>query len=98
MGLEKLADQEFDAGDVPPHLEDRAVLLCISKIKRVHRSWTDMFLPDNTCENDEEERERGGMMIKRKGIHENRLDISLLFTCVYVGLAKEKREALYSIK
>lgn len=50
MGLEKLADQEFDAGDVPPHLEDRAVLLCVSKIKRVHGSWTDMLLPDNTWE------------------------------------------------
>lgn len=55
MALKKLADQEFDAGDVPPHLEHRAVLLCVSKIKRVHRSWTDMLLPDNTCENDEEE-------------------------------------------
>lgn len=49
MGLEKLADQEFDAGDVPPHLEDRAVLLCVGKIKRIYRSRTYMLLPNYTC-------------------------------------------------
>lgn len=36
VSLEKLADQEFDAGDVPPHLEDRAVLLRVGKIKRIN--------------------------------------------------------------
>lgn len=66
MGLEKLADQEFNAGDVPPHLEDRAVLLCVGKIKRVHRSRTDMLLPNYTCANDRVKKERGGeMMIKK---------------------------------
>lgn len=49
MCLEKLADQEFDAGDVPPHLEDRIVLLCVGKIKRVYRSRADMLLPNYTC-------------------------------------------------
>ena len=49
MGLEELADQEFDAGDVPPHLEDRIVLLRVGKVKRVHRSRADVLLPDYTC-------------------------------------------------
>lgn len=48
MGLEKLADQEFYACDVPPHLKDRAVLLCVGKIKRVYRSRADMLLPNYT--------------------------------------------------
>ena len=52
MGLEELADQEFDASDVPPHLKDRAVLLCVGKLKRVYRSWTNMLLPNYTCINE----------------------------------------------
>lgn len=48
MILEELADQQLDAGDVPPHLEDRAVLLCVGKIERVHRSRTHMLLPNYT--------------------------------------------------
>lgn len=59
MSLEKLADQEFDAGDVPPHLEDRAVLLCVRKIKRVHRSRADVLLPNYTCVNERVKKERG---------------------------------------
>lgn len=48
MGLEKFADQEFDAGDVPPHLQDRVVLLCVGIIERIYRSRTDVLLPNNT--------------------------------------------------
>lgn len=46
--LEKLAYQQFNAGDVPAHLEDRVVFLCVGKIKRVHRSRPDMLLPNYT--------------------------------------------------
>lgn len=99
MGLEKLADQEFDAGDVPPHLEDRAVLLCVGKIKRVHRSRTDMLLPNYTCANEKRQRGRNDdKKNKNKSMSENRLEISSLFTCVYVGLAEEQRQTLYSFK
>lgn len=40
------------------------------------------------------------MMIKNKNksMSENRLEISSLFTCVYVGLAEEQRQTLYSFK
>ena len=48
MGLEKFADQEFDAGDVPPHLQDRVVLLGVGIIERIYRSRTDVLLPNNT--------------------------------------------------
>lgn len=47
MSLEEFADQEFDAGDVPSHLEDRAVLLCVCKIKRIHRAGTHVLLPND---------------------------------------------------
>lgn len=75
MGLEKLADQEFDAGDVPPHLEDRVVLLCVGKIKRVYRSGADMFLPNYTCGKERvKKKKRGGeMVIKSKSVCESRL-------------------------
>lgn len=49
MKLEKLADKEFDSRDVPPDLQDRAVLLRESKIKGVHGSRTNMLLSDYTC-------------------------------------------------
>lgn len=52
MSLEELADQEFDAGDVPPNLEDRAVLLRVGKIKRVHGSRADVLLPNYPCVKD----------------------------------------------
>lgn len=49
VGLEELPNQQFDAGDVPPNLEDRAVLLRVGKIKRVHRAGPHVFLPNDTC-------------------------------------------------
>lgn len=54
LGLEELADQVFNASDVPPNLEDRAVFFCVGKIKRVNRSRTDMLLPNYTCRNKRE--------------------------------------------
>lgn len=56
MGLEKLADQELNASDVPPNLEDRAVFFCVGKIKRVNISRTDMLLPNYTCSNSKREK------------------------------------------
>lgn len=50
MGMEKFADQEFDTGDVPSHLKDRAVFFCVGKIKRVNRPRTDMLLSNDACE------------------------------------------------
>lgn len=58
MGLEELADQEFDASDIPPNLEDRAVLFCVGKIERVNRSRAYMLLPNYTCRNEKKKRER----------------------------------------
>lgn len=49
VGLEELANQQFDAGDVPPDLEDGAVLLRVGKVKRVDRARPHMFLPNDTC-------------------------------------------------
>lgn len=46
--LEKLAYQEFNAGDVPAHLEDRVVFLRVGKIKRVYRPRADVLLPNYT--------------------------------------------------
>lgn len=51
-GLEKLADQEFDASDVPPHLEDGTVFLCVGKVKGVNRSRANVLLSNYTCENE----------------------------------------------
>lgn len=48
MILKELADQELDASDVPPHLKDGAVLLCVGKIERVHRSRAHVFLTNYT--------------------------------------------------
>lgn len=59
MSLEKLTDQEFDPGDVPPHLEDGVIFLRVRKIKRVNRSRTNVLLTNYTCEN-QTEREREG--------------------------------------
>lgn len=50
MGLEELADQEFYSGDVPAHLENRAVFLSVGEIKRVNRPRTDVLLSNYTCE------------------------------------------------
>lgn len=50
VSLEKLADQEFNASDVPPRLEDRAVFLCVGKVKGVNRSRANVLLSNYTCE------------------------------------------------
>lgn len=50
VSLEKLADQEFNASDVPPHLEDRVVFLCVGKVKGVNRSRANVLLSNYTCE------------------------------------------------
>lgn len=47
MSLEEFADQKFNAGDVPPHLEDRAVLLRVRKFERIYRSRTHVLLSNN---------------------------------------------------
>lgn len=47
MSLEEFADQKFNAGDVPPHLEDRAVLLRVGKVERIHRPRTHVLLSNN---------------------------------------------------
>lgn len=47
--LEELANQQFDAGDVSPDLEDGAVLLRVGKIKGVHRARPHVLLPNYTC-------------------------------------------------
>lgn len=48
MSLEEFADQKLNAGDVPPHLEDGAVLLRVGKIERIYRSRTHVLLSNNT--------------------------------------------------
>ncbi len=95
MGLEKLADQEFDAGDVPPHLEDRVVLFSVGKIKRVYRSRTNMLLSNYACGNERTKKERGReKMIKSNSVYERRLQTNWSITaylcvCRLVGGAVE---------
>lgn len=66
MILEKLTDQELDPGDVPPHLEDRVIFLCVCKIKRVNRPRTDVLLTNYTCENQTEREKNEGNKQKEK--------------------------------
>lgn len=76
MGLEKLADQEFDAGDVPPHLQDRVVFLCVGIIEGIYGSRTDVLLPNNTWESKKKVGGGGEMVIKSKGVCENTLQLN----------------------
>lgn len=45
--LQKLPDQQLDAGDVASHLQHRAVLLRVGEVEGVHGARPHVLLPDD---------------------------------------------------
>lgn len=53
LGLQEPPDELLDAGDVPPNLQHRAVLLCVGKVEGEHGLWAHVLLPNDPWENRE---------------------------------------------
>lgn len=47
LSLQELPDQQLNSRDVPPHLEDRAILLRVRKVERVHSLRPHVLLPND---------------------------------------------------
>lgn len=49
--LQEFPDQQFNSSDVPPDLEDRAILLRVCKVKWIHHLRPHVLLPNDACVN-----------------------------------------------
>lgn len=49
LALEEAPDELFDSGDVPPHLQDRTVLLRVGEVKGVDGPRPNVLLPNYPC-------------------------------------------------
>lgn len=47
LSLQEFPDQQLDSSDIPPHLEDGAILLRVRKVEGVHRLRPHVLLPND---------------------------------------------------